>query len=1098
MATSRKTDNKHTPWYKNAVIYQLHVKAFADSNGDGIGDFKGLRTKLDYLSDLGVTAIWLLPFYPSPLRDDGYDIAKYTAVHPSYGNLRDAKEFIREAHKRGMQVITELVMNHTSDQHPWFQASRDREKPSPYKDFYVWNDNPEKYQEARIIFTDFETSNWAWDPKAQSYYWHRFYSHQPDLNFENPAVQKAMMGIVDFWMEAGVDGLRLDAVPYLFEKEGTNCENLPETHAFLKKLRTHVDEKFQDRMLLAEANQWPADAVKYFGKGKGDECHMAFHFPLMPRMFMAMQMEDRFPIVDILETTPAIPQTSQWATFLRNHDELTLEMVTDEERDYMYRMYAKDARARINVGIRRRLAPLLGNDRRKIELLNVLLFTLPGTPVVYYGDEIGMGDNYYLGDRNGVRTPMQWSADLNAGFSRANPQQLYFPTIIDPEYHYETVNVENQLRNSSSLLWWMKRIIAIHKRFSVFGEGNIEFLLPDNKKILAFVRKNKQENILVVANLSRYPQATQLDLSAWQGSIPQEVFGSTAFPEVGREPYSLTLAPYGYFIFSLERQKAQALPSSAKKEHEFRNIQTIADLFAGKTKDRVLPEILAPWLATTTWFMGKGRKIDQMAIKEVVPVETAESLLGIRTLFLEISYKEGQPELYIVPVALASGVKARQIQRRHPESIIANLKLGKTKAVLFDATHATDWQQWLLRLAKSKKAQKGKSGKFVATMQKGGAGVVKEGATGEVVHVGRENTVIAFQKEWVAKLYRRAQEGVRPEIEIGLQLQKAGFQNKARLLAEIQYVARGSEPMTIAAMEEFVPNQGDAWALCREEATRYAEYILSSKDQLPGTVPLENADEFFSTASGEAFREQMALLGKRVGEFHLALLKEKEKKEFKPEVFGYIYQVALSQFMNSSAKRVLATASQAKNLPEEITRELQQVIASKAHMSRKFQDLQAQKIQAVTSRIHGDFHLGEILFTGKDFAITDYEGNPEKSLSEKRLKRSPLFDVAALINSLYTAAYTPLLEQKDSLSEEEQVLLETWFAQWHSYYAGIFLAEYRATTKNSGIVPENEESFSVLLQSLLLTRALQQLDQELRNPSNALLIPVKRIQQLLA
>src|SRR5690349_1146429 len=497
-------------WYKDAIIYEVHVRSFYDSVDDGMGDFPGLTQKLDYIQDLGVTVVWLLPFCPSPWRDDGYDIADYTAVHPIYGSLKDFENFLREAHRRGIRVITELVLNHTSDQHEWFQKSR-RAKPGSYwRDFYVWSDTPDKYKDARIIFKDFEASNWTWDPVANAYFWHRFYSHQPDLNFDNPAVRKAMFEVLDFWLDRGVDGVRLDAVPYLYEREGTNCENLPETHLFLKELRHHIDSKYKDRMILAEANQWPEDAIAYFGNG--DECNMAFHFPLMPRLFMALRMEDRYPVTDILQITPPIPDNSQWALFLRNHDELTLEMVTDEERDYMYRVYAQDRPMRINLGIRRRLAPLLGNDCRRIELMNALLLSLPGTPVIYYGDEIGMGDNFYLGDRNGVRTPMQWSGDRNAGFSRANPQKLYLPVIIDPEYHFSSVNVEAQQNNVNSLLWWMKRTIAQRKRSKAFGRGTIDFLYPDNRKVLAFIRQFEDERILVVANLSRFSQAVELDL----------------------------------------------------------------------------------------------------------------------------------------------------------------------------------------------------------------------------------------------------------------------------------------------------------------------------------------------------------------------------------------------------------------------------------------------------------------------------------------------------------------------------------------------------------------------------------------------------------
>jgi maltose alpha-D-glucosyltransferase / alpha-amylase len=518
-------------WYKDAIIYELHVRAFQDSDDDGIGDFRGLTSRLDYLQDLGVTAIWLLPFYPSPLRDDGYDIADYTSIHESYGNMRHFKRFLREAHKRGLRVITELVINHTSDEHPWFKRAVRSKPGSTYRDFYVWSDTPEKWEETRIIFQDFEHSNWAWHPEADAYYWHRFYSHQPDLNYDNPEVVAAVKDVIDFWMDMGVDGMRLDAIPYLIQRDGTNCENLPETHEILRDLRKHLDANHDNRMFLAEANQWPEDAAAYFGDG--DECHMNYHFPLMPRLFMAVRMEDRFPLIDILQQTPEIPDNCQWAVFLRNHDELTLEMVTDEERDYMWRSYARDQRMRINLGIRRRLGPLLGNNRRLIELLNGLLLSMPGTPVLYYGDEIGMGDNVYLGDRNSVRTPMQWSADRNAGFSRANPQSLYLPVIIDPEYNFETVNVEAQQNNPSSLLWWMKRLIALRRQHQVFGRGSIEFLNPENAKVLAFVRELGDDRILVVANLSRFVQAVELDLSRFKGMSPVEMFGRNPFPPIG-------------------------------------------------------------------------------------------------------------------------------------------------------------------------------------------------------------------------------------------------------------------------------------------------------------------------------------------------------------------------------------------------------------------------------------------------------------------------------------------------------------------------------------------------------------------------------------
>lgn len=595
-------------WYKDAVIYELHVKTFFDSADNGVGDFRGLIKKLDYLEGLGVNAIWLLPFYPSPLKDDGYDIANYFSVHQDYGTMRDFKDFLREAHNRGIRVITEIVLNHTSDQHPWFQKSRQAKKGSVWRDFYVWSDSLEKYKDTRIIFKDFETSNWSWDPVAKAYYWHRFYSHQPDLNYDNEHVQKAVTKVIDEWLELGVDGLRLDAVPYLYEREGTNCGNLPETHVFLKKLRAHVDARYKDKIFLAEANQWPEDAVAYFANG--DECNMAFHFPLMPRMFMGIWMEDTFPIIDIFEQTPAIPFNCQWALFLRNHDELTLEMVTDEERDYMYRIYAKDPSARINLGIRRRLSPLLRNSIKKIEIMNVLLFSLPGTPIIYYGDEIGMGDNYYLGDRNGVRTPMQWSADRNAGFSRANPQKLYLPIIIDPEYHYEAVNVENQERNNASLLWWMKRVIGMRKRFKAFGRGSIEFLSTDNSKVLAFIRQYEDETLLVLANLSRFAQVVQLDLSRFSGYTPEEVFSRNKFPLIKEAPYVFTLSTYDYFWFLLQKEEEGILMGDILGSIPHMTVRRGWEtVFQRKAKEKLEEEVLPSYLAGCRWFGGKGRKI---------------------------------------------------------------------------------------------------------------------------------------------------------------------------------------------------------------------------------------------------------------------------------------------------------------------------------------------------------------------------------------------------------------------------------------------------------------------------------------------------------
>ena len=566
MANKRASSNliNDPLWYKDAVIYQVHIKSFFDANNDGIGDFPGLISKLDYIADLGANTVWLLPFYPSPRRDDGYDIADYRGVHPDYGTLADVKRFINEAHQRGLRVITELVINHTSDQHPWFQKARHAKAGSKARDYYVWSDSDQKYAGTRIIFLDTETSNWTWDPVAGQYFWHRFYAHQPDLNFDNPQVINEVLSVMRYWLDMGIDGLRLDAVPYLIERDGTNNENLPETHQILKQIRAEIDANYPDRMLLAEANQWPEDTRPYFGDSdgiKGDECHMAFHFPLMPRLYLALAQEDRLPITDILRRTPPIPAHCQWAIFLRNHDELTLEMVTDKEREALWNYYAPDRRARINLGIRRRLAPLMEGDRRRIELLNSLLLSMPGTPTLYYGDEIGMGDNIDLNDRDGVRTPMQWSIDLNGGFSRANPASLVLAPITDPLYGYQAVNVEAQALDPHSLLNWTRRLLAVRKQQKAFGRGSLNMLSPRNRRVLAYVREftdalGNTQTIVCVANVSRSAQTVELDLSTWAGRVPVEMLSTHPFPPIGPLPYSLTLAPYGFYWFLLVSENA--------------------------------------------------------------------------------------------------------------------------------------------------------------------------------------------------------------------------------------------------------------------------------------------------------------------------------------------------------------------------------------------------------------------------------------------------------------------------------------------------------------------------------------------------------------
>src|ERR1700689_4918708 len=668
-------------WYKDAIIYELHVRAFKDSNGDGIGDFPGLIQKMDYLQSLGVTCLWLLPFFPSPLKDDGYDIADYMGVHPMYGTIEDFQAVLAAAHDRNLQVMIELVVNHTSDQHPWFQAARNAPAGSPERNFYVWSDTEDRYKDARIIFSDTERSNWTWDPVAKQYYWHRFFSHQPDLNFDNPAVVEEVLKVMRYWLDIGVDALRVDAIPYLVERDGTSCENLPETHAVIKTLRREIDADYSNRVILAEANQWPTDVRPYFGDG--DECHMAFHFPLMPRIYMALRQEDRLPITDIIAQTPAIPDNCQWGLFLRNHDELTLEMVTSDERDYMYFAYSADPRMRVNVGIRRRLAPLVDNNRRRIELLNSLLFSFPGTPIIYYGDEIGMGDNIYLGDRNGVRTPMQWNSDRNAGFSRATPGKLYSPVVLDPVWGYEAVNVEAQQGDPSSLLSWMRNMIALRKLFQVFGRGTLSFLNPTNRKILAYIREYQNEKVLCVANLSRFAQPVELDLAAYAGMVPVEMLGYVEFPRIRSTAYPLTVGPYGFLWLELQPspEPTPSLAQEGEPELEVSGPTDWMSVLEGNGRRELEEAGLRGYLARQRWFGAKSRPITGTRIEDWAVFNQGVSAL----VWVEVQYAEGNSDTYLVTLGLLFGKAADTLREESPNALLARVVTAADEGVLHEA-----------------------------------------------------------------------------------------------------------------------------------------------------------------------------------------------------------------------------------------------------------------------------------------------------------------------------------------------------------------------------------------------------------------------------
>jgi len=1096
-------------WYRDAVIYQLHVRSFYDANDDGIGDFKGLVAKLDYLHDLGVSALWLLPFYPSPLRDDGYDIADFASINPSYGSMRDFRTLLREAHRRDLRVITELVLNHTSDQHPWFQRARTAGPDSRWGRYYVWSDTADRYQDARIIFQDFETSNWAWDPVADAYYWHRFYSHQPDLNYANPEVQRAMLRALDFWLEAGVDGMRLDAVPYLYEREGTMCENLPETHEFLRTLRTHVDARFPARMLLAEANQWPEDAAAYFGDG--DECHMAFHFPVMPRLFMALQMEDRFPVVDILQQTPEIPDNSQWALFLRNHDELTLEMVTDEERDFMYRVYANDRRARINLGIRRRLAPLLGNNRAKIQLLNGLLMSLPGTPVIYYGDEIGMGDNVYLGDRDGVRTPMQWSPDRNAGFSAVNPQQLQLPVIIDPEFHFETVNVETQLANPESLLWWMRRTIALRRRHRVFGRGGIEFLAPENHRVLAFVRADEDEQILVVANLSRFAQHVELDLSRWRGLAPRELFGQSTFPHIGELPYLLTLGPHDFYWLRLEEPARRELTDHRPEAPLIRLAERPDALLAAEARPR-LEAAIAAFLPLQRWFAGKARRVARVRITDILPVGPGSASLAVFVL-VEVSYLEGEPETYVVPLAFAEHEAAERISQDAPNAVVAQLQVGERVGLAVDGLHDREFCELLLETAQRRRAT-GRNGALVSRPTPAMRSILRaaEGPLEpDLFRAEQTNTSVVFGHQIILKVFRRAEEGTNPDLELGLHLNAAGFAYAPTVLGSLEYAPPRGESRTLAILHEVVPNEGDAWSYTRDELGRLYERALASEDSPedpawdPHTAPIVLAEFELPRIAHEVAEGSLRtaeLLGQRVAELHLALGNHSPDPSFAPEPTTTLYLRSSYQSMRTLERRTLGLVRRhLAILPPEDRANAEELLERQSDITARLRAVTDIKKPGMRTRYHGDLHLGQVLHSGPDFVIIDFEGEPMRSLADRRIKRSPIRDVAGMLRSFDYARHVAIRDAIErglaDAAGDAREILETWGQCWYSWVAASFIRSYLATSDGASHLPPLPEDTATLLEIYMLEKAIYELGYEMASRPDWAGVPLHGVLDIL-
>ncbi|MBB5942858.1 maltose alpha-D-glucosyltransferase [Xanthomonas sp. 3307] len=1085
-------------WYKDAIIYQVHVKSFFDSNDDGIGDFPGLISKLDYIADLGVDTIWLLPFYPSPRRDDGYDIAEYMAVHPDYGSIADFQRFVEQAHARGIRIVTELVINHTSDQHPWFQRARMAPAGSPERAFYVWSDSDQDYAGTRIIFCDTEKSNWTWDPEAGQYFWHRFYSHQPDLNFDNPAVLEAVLEVMRFWLDLGVDGLRLDAVPYLIERDGTSNENLPETHAILRRIRATLDAEYPDRMLLAEANMWPEDTQQYFGEN-ADECHMAFHFPLMPRMYMAIAREDRFPITDIMRQTPEIPESCQWAIFLRNHDELTLEMVTDSERDYLWQTYAADRRARINLGIRRRLAPLLERDRRRIELMTSLLLTMPGTPVLYYGDEIGMGDNIHLGDRDGVRTPMQWSIDRNGGFSRADPAALVLPPIMDPLYGFQAVNVEAQQRDQYSLLTWTRRILSVRKRYRAFGRGALRFLYPGNRRMLAYLRCHEDETVLCVANLSHTLQAVELDLSEFEGRVPVDILGGGSFPPIGRLTYLLTVPAFGFYAFQLvgnatlpDWHVPAPVPLPDYQTLVLRSTVDSAGLQPHlPTLER---DILPAWLSTRRWFAAKDRALRSVRIARRTPLSGGD---GLTLLEIEAELDDGAYEHYILPLGIVwereqPSVLAEQLA-------LARVRHGREVGYLTDAFALKPFTLSMLAALRDRAELRvdGEAGNA------SGAERIRFCPTPALQRVDipndpeirwlsaeQSNSSLIVGDAAVFKLLRRVSAGINPEIEIGERLTALGYANAAPLLGHVARVETDGSETTLALLQGFVRNQGDAWRWTLDHLSRSAEEYDAAQD---------DAARLEIVASYDAFA---AIVGRRLAELHALLAQPTDAPAFVPQP---VDAAAAQQVVDGVVHEVqamwdtLLAHREANDDPAEHAA-VDSLLAERARLDAWLQQAPSLLSGALLTRVHGDFHLGQILVAFDDVVLIDFEGEPAKSLDERRAKASPLHDVAGFLRSLDYASEVSARGEEGTAARVGAGLdtaQEAFLAAFRSRASAAFLAAYRGVLDASPhpwVAPAAFEATTLLF---LIEKACYEIRYEAANRPAWIMVPIQGLLRIL-
>ncbi len=1077
------SDRSDLQWYRDAVIYQVHVKSFFDSNDNGIGDFAGLTMRLDYIKDLGATAIWVMPFYPSPLRDDGYDIADYRGINPSYGSMKEFRAFIKEAHRLGLRVITELVINHTSDQHPWFQKARAAKPGSAARNFYVWSDTDQKYKDARVIFNDTEKSNWTWDPVAKAYFWHRFYSHQPDLNFDNPAVLRAVLDAMRYWLDMGVDGLRLDAIPYLVERDGTICDNLPETHAVIKEVRAVLDREYPGVMLLAEANQWPEETAEYFGKG--DEAHMAFHFPLMPRMYMAIAQEDRHPITDIMRQTPEIPDGTQWAIFLRNHDELTLEMVTDKERDYLWSFYAADRRARINLGIRRRLAPLLENDRRKTELMMSLLLSMPGTPVLYYGDEIGMGDNIYLGDRDGVRTPMQWSPDRNGGFSKADPQRLFLPAIQDPVYGFQTVNVEAQRKSPTSLLNWTRRMLAIRQGQQAFGRGALRFLYPSNRKILAYVREFGEARFLCIANVSRTPQAVELDLSDLKGFVPIEMTGGERFPAIGELPYLLTLQAYGFYWFQLAPATAeQARAAGAAAPELFTLVLTGGPdtLFKGRERQAFEKTMAPRFLATQRWFAGKRSPIAAVKLRDfgVLPDAGGKLPYLLPTVSVDLRNKDRQD--YFIPLAILPEGESEALM----PFALARVRRGARTGLLYGAGSSADFALSMIgAIARglSVPTEAGGSIRFAATSAFPQDAAI-DPATIRRFGGEQSNTTISVGTTMSLKLFRLVQPGIHPEIEVGRYLTEvAGYRNVPALYGWIEEHGADGAPVALGVLQAFVRNQGDAAAVGIEGLKRELDTMFLTRP-----ADAHPAEETFGP-----FVAYSAIIGRRTGELHVALAAATDDPAFVPEPLTQADIAATAADTRAIAEQAFASLEALRQAAPPLARDL---LRRRAEVLAEIDRLAVAVPGAIKSRIHADYHLGQVLIAQDDVVIVDFEGEPGRPPEQRRAKASPLRDVAGMLRSFDYAAETAVRDLSQR-SIEAGPSIAGGAAVWKRLCQEAFLAAYRAAVEASPAWVADDAGRERLLRFFVLSRALYEIVYEGNNRPDWIETPVKGVLALL-